>query len=189
VPAEKEWPDPKSAPGDDVVRLRKVRIRSEGGSTVAAHDIRRPIGIEVHYEVLTSGHILVPNFHFHNAEGVLIFMAHDFHSEWRGRPRPSGEYTSIVWIPGNFLAEGQVVVSAAVCSYVPSHMVHSFERHAIAFQVIDSHDGDSARGDYTGPFQGIVRPVLKWTTRFQSCAAYSDTSVTNTITELSGREG
>jgi len=189
VGAEKEWSDPQLAPGDDVVRLRKVRVRSESGDTVVAHDIRRPIGIEVDYEVLTSGHILVPNYHFHNAEGLLIFMAHDFQSEWRRKPRPLGEYTSTVWIPGNFLAEGQVVVSAAVCSYVPSTAVHCFERQVVAFQVIDSHDGDSARGDYTGPYPGVVRPVLKWMTTFKSCEGKSDKSLKNVMRELSGEEG
>jgi len=139
--------------------------------------------------VLTPGHILVPNYHFHNAEGLLIFMAHDFQSEWRRKPRPLGEYTSTVWIPGNFLAEGQVVVSGAVCSYLPSHVVHFFERQVVAFQVIDSHDGDSARGDYTGPYPGVVRPVLKWMTTFKSCEGKSDKSLKNVMRELSGEEG
>jgi lipopolysaccharide transport system ATP-binding protein len=39
---------------------------------------------------------------------------------------------------------------------------------AVAFQVIDSLDGDSARGDYAGPFPGAVRPLLKWSTEFSS---------------------
>jgi lipopolysaccharide transport system ATP-binding protein len=37
----------------------------------------------------------------------------------------------------------------------------------VAFQVIDSLDGDSARGDYAGPFPGVVRPLLQWTTSFE----------------------
>jgi lipopolysaccharide transport system ATP-binding protein len=42
--------------------------------------------------------------------------------------------------------------------------VHYFERDAVAFQVIDSLDGNSARGDYAGPMPGVVRPLLKWST-------------------------
>ena len=34
----------------------------------------------------------------------------------------------------------------------------------MAFQVIDSLDGDTVRGDYAGPFPGVVRPLLEWTT-------------------------
>jgi len=40
-----------------------------------------------------------------------------------------------------------------------------YEHDAVAFHVIDSPDGDSARGDYGGRIDGIVRPLLRWTTR------------------------
>jgi len=40
-----------------------------------------------------------------------------------------------------------------------------YEADVVAFHVIDSLDGDSARGDYGGRIAGIVRPRLKWTTR------------------------
>jgi lipopolysaccharide transport system ATP-binding protein len=32
--------------------------------------------------------------------------------------------------------------------------------------VIDSLDGDSARGDYAGHMPGVIRPLLNWTTSF-----------------------
>jgi lipopolysaccharide transport system ATP-binding protein len=43
-------------------------------------------------------------------------------------------------------------------------IVQCIERQAVAFQVIDSADGDSARGDWAGPMPGVVRPLLRWTT-------------------------
>jgi lipopolysaccharide transport system ATP-binding protein len=43
-------------------------------------------------------------------------------------------------------------------------MVHEFHApEAIAFQVIDSPEGDSARGDWGGSMKGAVRPLLNWT--------------------------
>ena len=33
------------------------------------------------------------------------------------------------------------------------------------FHVVDSMDGDSARGDWGGDFRGAVRPMLGWSTR------------------------
>jgi len=44
--------------------------------------------------------------------------------------------------------------------------IHFFERDIVAFQVIDTMDGDSARGDYAGPMPGMVRPMLNWTSQF-----------------------
>jgi len=37
----------------------------------------------------------------------------------------------------------------------------------VAFQVIDSIDGDSVRGDYGGAVPGVVRPRLEWRTSLQ----------------------
>jgi len=37
----------------------------------------------------------------------------------------------------------------------------------VAFLVVDSSEGDSARGDYTGHMPGLVRPLLSWTTQFE----------------------
>lgn len=164
--ASREWPDPATAPGNDVARLRAVRVRDDAGRVTEAVDIRRPVGIEIEYEVLRSGRVLVPNLHFFNEEGVCAFTAADYDPSWRGRPRPEGRYTSTAQIPGNLLAEGTLFVGAALSTMSPV-TVHFYEQDAVAFQVVDSIDGDSARGDYAGPMPGVVRPKLDWTTRFE----------------------
>lgn len=164
--AVREWPTEKDAPGDSVVRLRKVRVITDDGITTDSVDIRRPVGIEVHFHVLEPGHILVPNLHFVNEEGQIVFIVHDTDPAWRRRPRDPGPFISTAWIPGNFLAEGRLFVGVAISTHYPI-VVHCFERDAVTFQVIDSPDGDSARADYAGPMPGIVRPMLKWTTEMR----------------------
>jgi len=165
--AAREWPDLNKAPGNDVVRLCAVRVRTDNGGITDAVDIRKPVGIEMEYEVLKPGHLLVPNYHFFNEEGVYVFVASDHDPAWRQRSRPVGRYVSTGWIPGNFLSEGSLIVGAAISTMDPV-TVHCYERDAVAFQVIDSLDGDSARGDYAGPMPGVVRPLLRWTTQFGS---------------------
>jgi lipopolysaccharide transport system ATP-binding protein len=117
------------------------------------------------FDVLTPGHILVPNYHFFNEEGICVFLASDHDPEWYRSPRPVGHYLSTAWVPGNLLAEGSLVVGAAVSTMNPVN-VHFYERDVVAFQVIDSLNGDSARGDYGGHMPGVVRPLLNWTTQF-----------------------
>jgi len=163
--AVREWPDLSKAPGNDIVRLRAVRVCTEDGQITDAVDIRQPVGIEMEFEVLKSGYMLVPNYHFFNEEGVYVFVVHGCDPAWRRKPRPVGRYVSTAWIPGNFLAEGSLIVGVAISTHDPV-IVHFYERDAVAFQVIDSLDGDSARGDYTGPMPGVVRPLLRWTTQF-----------------------
>jgi lipopolysaccharide transport system ATP-binding protein len=163
--AQRQWDNIEKAPGNDVVRLRAVRVRTETGEVTDTIDIRRPIGIEMEFDVLKPGCFLVPNLHFVNEEGVYLFAASDHDPKWHRRPRPSGRFVSTAWIPGNFLSEGTLTVGAAVSTMDPV-VIHFFERDAIAFHVVDSLDGDSARGDYAGPFPGVVRPLLKWTTEY-----------------------
>jgi len=163
--AEREWPDLKEAPGNDVVRLSAVRVRTEDGRVSGAVDIRRPVGIEMEFEVLKPGWVLVPNYHVVNDEGTYVFVTIDQDPDWQRRPRPPGSYLSTAWIPGNFLAEGGLIVSPSISTLDPA-LTHFWERDAVAFRVIDSLDGDSARGDYGGPIPGVVRPLLRWTTSF-----------------------
>jgi lipopolysaccharide transport system ATP-binding protein len=165
--AAREWNRLSEAPGNDVVRVCAVRVQSETGTVTDAVDIRRPISIEIEYEVLKPGHVLVPNLHFYNEEGIYAFVSSDLDPEWRGKRRPPGRYVSIAFVPGNLLSEGTLFVGAAMSTMDPV-VVHFYERDAVAFQVLDTMDGDSARGDYGGPMPGVIRPLLQWNTRFVS---------------------
>lgn len=43
-----------------------------------------------------------------------------------------------------------------------------FERQVVAFSVVDTCEGDSARGDFAGKLRGVVRPLLEWNTLLSS---------------------
>jgi lipopolysaccharide transport system ATP-binding protein len=165
--AVRVWSDLNTAPGDDIVRLCAVRVCTEDRVFSDAFDIRKPIGIEMEYEVFESGHVLTPNFHCYNEEGVYAFVAVETDSAWAGRARSVGRYVSTAWIPGNLLSEGTLFVGAAISTMDPV-VVHFYERDAVAFQIIDTMDGDSARGEYAGPMPGVMRPLLQWSTRMIS---------------------
>ena len=164
--AVREWSDPKEAPGGKVARLRAVRVRSKDNKIIDAVDIRKPVGIEMEYEVLQSGYMLMPSFHFYNEEGVHVFSTVDHDPNWRRRRRPSGRYVSTAWIPGNLLSEGTLFVTLGLTTMDPNIPIFH-ERDMLTFQVIDSIDGDSARGDWAGMWYGVVRPLLKWNTEFR----------------------
>jgi lipopolysaccharide transport system ATP-binding protein len=164
--ASREWPDPTKAPGGEVARLRAVRIRGEDGRITDAVDIRRPLSVEMEYEVLRSGYMMMPHFQFCNEEGVHVFSAHDVDPAWRRRPRPAGRWISTARVPGNLLSEGTMIIGVGLASIDPLITVF-YETDAVAFQVIDSPDGNSARGDYAGRMTGVVRPLLEWSTQFR----------------------
>jgi lipopolysaccharide transport system ATP-binding protein len=142
-----------------------VRVRTEHGEITEVVDIRRRIGIEMEFEVLRSGHVLAPYMSLHNEKSECVFTTTDLDPEWRRRPRPAGRYVSTAWIPGNLLPEGTFCVGANLATHDP-YSKQFAERDAVAFNVVDSMDGDSARGDWASHWAGVVRPVLQWTTRF-----------------------
>ena len=163
--AAREWKDIATAPGNNVARLCAVRVRSEDGEICESIDIRSSVGVEMEFQVLEAGHVLVPAFQFINQEGVCVFTAVEHDPEWRRRPRPAGRFVTTAWIPGNFLAEGALIIGASVATLEPAK-VHFHERDIVAFHVIDSLEGNAARGDYAGRFPGIVRPMLNWNSQF-----------------------
>lgn len=177
--AAREWPDPQKAPGGEVARLQRVRVRTEEGQVTDTMDIRRPIALEMEYEILKPGLHLLPYFKLHGEDGQEVFITLDQDQSWRRQTRPAGHYVNTAWIPGNFLAEGIFFVEASVITVNPN-IVQFNEREAVAFQVIDSLEGDSARGDWAGSMRGLIRPMLKWETRFSPNGSKADERVTTT---------
>ncbi len=165
--SERVWPDAPTAPGDHTARLRSLRVCDEKGVSCDTVDIRRPVRIEMVYEVLKPGQVLWPYLLFHNEAGLCVFITRDLDPEWRGRERPVGRFAGSTTIPGNLLAEGLLLVGAGVYSN-PPFRIHFFEADAVAFHINDTHAGDSARGDWQGDDPGVVRPLLPWTNIFTS---------------------
>ena len=172
--AAREWHDPVKAPGGDVVRLGAVRVKTSDMLLADTVDIRQPVCVEMEYDVLKPGYVLLPNFGFCNEESIYAFVSQDLDPVWRKRARPTGRYVSTVWIPGNYLSEGTMYVDAALNTMDP-FIDQFYERHVVAFRVVDSFEGDSSRGDWTGRMNGVVRPFLKWTTHLkQEQESYSE---------------
>src|SRR5574340_554693 len=153
-----EWPDPTQAPGNEVVRLRAVRVKTADGHVAERFDIRRDIDLEMEFDVLKPGHILVPEFNLRNEEDIFVFIVHDRDPAWKRIPRLTGHYVCTARIPGNFLSEGVLTVGAVIMTEDPFRL-HCDVARVIGFRVDESGTGDTARGDFTGRWPGAVRPL------------------------------
>lgn len=165
--AERAWED-NGGPGDDLARLAAVRVLVDGRPSDEI-DIRRPVDIEVEYVRLTSDPAVRPsvNLHLVNEDGVKLFVTNDFTERtWHELPSTTGRVRSRCRIPGNFLAEGRVFVTAAVSSYNPT-VVHAIENDAVSFHIVDRSEGDGVRGPYVNEWPGVVRPLLDWALEWQ----------------------
>jgi lipopolysaccharide transport system ATP-binding protein len=166
VGTTREWAPGQEAPGDDVVRLRRVRTVSQAGESMIAVDIRQPMGIEIVYSVYKPGYVLEPVVDIYNEQGLNLFSSADVDGQWHVQSRSVGAYTSTVWIPGDFLGEGSFLASVSIMSRSPVPKLHAHERKAIGFQVVDCPPNALTASDLAQPYSGVLRPKLQWTTQF-----------------------
>jgi lipopolysaccharide transport system ATP-binding protein len=160
--ARKDWTDPSQAPGNDWIRLRSVRIVSEERETIEATDVRRPVGVEIAFEIRQAGDPIVPGVVLVNDQRQPIFGAMDPDPRWR-TPLAPGVYRTIAWIPGNLLNEGTTIVSVSLGTHSPGKMIRQAQaQEVVAFEVVDPGEGGTARGDYAGIWSAPVRPLLHW---------------------------
>jgi len=163
--AERIWHDMMGAPGDEVVRLCSVRVRTKDGRITESVDISQPVKIEMEYEVLQPGYELRVYYHAINEEGIEAFLSIDTDPTWLKKPRPIGRFVSNSWIPGNLLSEGTYFIGPGIYTVNP-HEKRFRVSDAVAIHVIDSMDGNGARVNFVGNLSGVVRPLLKWETIF-----------------------
>ncbi|BAU13880.1 putative polysaccharide ABC transporter ATP binding subunit [Leptolyngbya sp. NIES-3755] len=161
--AQRQWRDRNQAPGDDIVRLVEAKVHDESGVVQENLDITQPIGITMVYEILKDNQQFTQSINLFNSHGIHILSSHDLDAAANLKPRDRGIYASTMWIPANFLAEGLTIISVAALEPEPFKL-HFHELEAVAFNVVDSMNGTSARGAFLGAFPGVVRPILDWDT-------------------------
>ncbi len=150
--------DDLSAPGDAVVRLRGLRVRSRQGDSRATVSLGEEFGIEIEFEVLQAGTILFPSLVVRN-EWWPVLWTGDATGAWHGRARPAGRYREVAWVPPHLMTAGSMRVSVAIHSFRP-WTAHVEETDAVLFRTLECEGG--ARGQYSGHIEGAVRPLLAW---------------------------
>lgn len=164
--AAREWASVDTAPGDDYVRLRSVRALNSRGEISEEASITEPIEIEVDYwlcERVGRDSRTCVVLEFWNEDGVLLFASTNINDLPDGIDDRPGSVRARCRIPGNLLAEGQVLVKVVLVSSRPT-LHHVAEGDVVAFHVVDPNLGDSVRGSVGGNWPGVLRPMLGWTT-------------------------
>jgi lipopolysaccharide transport system ATP-binding protein len=137
----------------------------EDGATADAVDVRRPVGIEIGFNVShLADTAIYPKIKVMDRQGHPAFNAIDTDPRWQ-EPTEPGDYVTTAWIPANLLNEGYTSVEVAIVSISGSRLYpRASVFDAVSFHVQDLGEGDSARGIFTGEWKGVVRPLLEWTT-------------------------
>jgi lipopolysaccharide transport system ATP-binding protein len=160
---ERLW-EPDDAPGDSVVRLRRVRVRDGDGNVTTAFSVRDPVFLEMEYDVLEDcpldSYVFVSN-----EVGVTVFVSLDNNaSPWHEVARPKGAYRSTCQIPGDFLNAGQYSISFYLAQNIDKAVLRVEEQDALWFAVSDSSDPAGVRGNFQYEWpRAALRPRLDWT--------------------------
>ncbi len=162
------WPDPATAPGNDLVRLHAVRIFQDGiDGPTADVDISKDVTIQISYWNLHEGALLYRAIIFKDQMDTLIFSSSNHKSisltedPWYGCPQPAGLFQSTCRIPGNFLNEGSYSVTAIVGKGTSDTQI--LEDRAVSFHVYDTGE---MRKEFQGGWGGLIRPRLAWNTEY-----------------------
>lgn len=172
----REWTDVATAPGNENVRLRFIRITSPAGRPVI--DIDSGANIEIGLENFRENINLGMNVRITNSEGVLVFV-----SNYRLSPDNDsrcGFYQVMCRIPGHLLNAGRYSVDLGIGKDQRWALLRA--ESVAAFEVENTATG---RGANLSAAPGVVRPLLFWSHTFdtKSSRKAEDSSRVNRRTE------
>lgn len=149
--SEQLWVDEAHAPGNDKIKVHKVKISSQS-SEASALTIGTPLQIEFEYGLLLEEALFYVGLHFKTISGECIFVTGQAPQQVK-----KGTYSSICHIPGNLLNVGTYTVHVY---FVRDGSTVLFEmENPITFEI---HDEERVIGSWMGQYPGAVRPKLEW---------------------------
>jgi lipopolysaccharide transport system ATP-binding protein len=148
---ESLWPDPATAPGNDKVRLHRVRVLPELDEGTDRITVRTPLKLEFCYWNFVPDALLNVSFFLYSLEEICVFVVASNASK-----RPVGLMRDVCEVPGNLLNDGNYYVRVMIVKDgSASIFVHP---NAVAFEV----DDVERRGAWFGKWPGAVRPAFRW---------------------------
>jgi lipopolysaccharide transport system ATP-binding protein len=160
---ERIWEDKETAPGNNMVRLRRACIRPKNGVPSDTLYVTTPIVLEFEYWNLIPDLKLNVAIALFNQDGVFVFASLPLHEPvWDGKPFPIGLFKTSCDIPGSFLNNGTYHIRMQI---VEDHIKELFrDPEILAFEIHDSQEMRSKYGGWHERWKGVVRPDLVWET-------------------------
>lgn len=159
---QRTWDDPKTAVGNEKVRIHRAGIRQVDSTTTSdSITVLTPFVIEFEYWNLVPGARLNLSLVVYNDEGIAIFNTGPADEpDWHGKPFPEGLFRSECFVPGNLMNDGTYRVHLYV---VQDQSVVIFDSEDIL--VFDVSEAPESRSVWYGKWIGAVRPALEWRTK------------------------
>ncbi len=154
---EEVWDDVAEAPGNDIVRLHRVRVRRQDRNETEPLTMQTPFEVEIEcWNLIADSHLHV-TLHLFTADGIIAFTTgcRDNH------PIQAGLFRSVCHIPGDLLNSGLhrfvVLVVKDTSLLIYSH------QSRVPINILDLRE---RVGTWFGKEPGVVQPLLKWTKEY-----------------------
>ena len=149
-----EWVSPEEAPGNDVLKIKRVKIIPEGTSPEGLISMQDAINIETEFWTVTTDRAVHITYHLLNEQGIVVLTTSSNPKKYG-----AGVHRSAFQIPGGLLNSGIYHLKLLI---VENGSRVTYTDNGIAsFNVADV----SARGrGYMGKEPGVVQPSLTWST-------------------------
>ena len=159
---EEVWDDIDSAPGNEIVRLHRLRVvpQGEAGESLT---MSTPFLIETEYWNLSPGARLHVTLHLYTEQGAMAFSTGSGATAnvWQDNGMPAALFRSVCMVPGNLLNAGMHRFTLLV---VKDKSTVVFRREmGVSFEILDLQEREVSQ---YGREPGAVHPNLNWTTDF-----------------------
>lgn len=159
---EEVWPDPNTAPGNDSVRLHRVRVRPKEGTFSKYLTTKTPFSIEIEYWNLRPDAKLHITLHLYTENEVIAFTTGGglTDQEWESQAMPIGLFRSVCNIPADLLNVGCHRFNVFV---IKDRTIVLYQREsAVKFEIVDMEEREISTYERE---PGAVKPALEWETK------------------------
>jgi lipopolysaccharide transport system ATP-binding protein len=164
---EMVWEDPRTAPGNEKVRLHAVRIVNADGKVTGDLDINQEFALKVSYWNMAEGKTPIVTAYVNGSIGETVFVSSTGISEHvlsdigTGSPLPAGLFESECRFPAGLFNTMTYSISLLLHFKVIQSPADITENDILSFTVHNL----SGQGDWIN-LPGYVRPKLKWSTKY-----------------------
>ncbi|AQG79656.1 polysaccharide ABC transporter ATP-binding protein [Spirosoma montaniterrae] len=144
---KREWDTPEDAPGNDLVRIRRIELIPDYPDDLTHIDVRTPMKVRFEFWNMMEKANLNLSLHLNSLTGECIFNIGT-----QSRPYGKGLIAGECVIPGYFLNDGSYTISVMVVkdTVTPLYIMEE----GITFDVEDYREGIA----WYGKWPGYVRP-------------------------------
>jgi lipopolysaccharide transport system ATP-binding protein len=160
--AEVRWDDPITAPGDELLKLRAVRVLGNDGAVSVLHKSSDLIRIQFEFDLHQAERSLHIGFDLQTADGVKVLRS--FHNDSLRASLtalPVGHNVLTCELPKDLLNAGTYYVSVCIGIHMVRWIV--LEESLVQFGVEFTHGESQFMNNPERRKHGIIAPVLQWT--------------------------